>query len=173
MGLAATRARTPCTPSRRVREGVGCAHMACAASNASESCPPRVLLPGCDSPAPPPFPPSGHCDLVAFGRLFLSNPDFVRRMELDAPLNKYDRSTFYTQGAEGESLHEWSGGVGACDSWRSCGCLLRWRSRWLHSHTLCLLHSLLSPSACCVPSLAPSPGYTDYPLLEEAQKVKA
>ncbi|KAI3962432.1 hypothetical protein MKW98_010983 [Papaver atlanticum] len=33
-------------------------------------------------------------DLVAFGRLFLANPDLPRRLELDAPLNKYNRATF-------------------------------------------------------------------------------
>ncbi|WOL01592.1 12-oxophytodienoate reductase 11 isoform X1 [Canna indica] len=38
----------------------------------------------------------GYTDLVAYGRLFISNPDLPRRFELDAPLNKYDRSTFYT-----------------------------------------------------------------------------
>ncbi|KAL2254287.1 UNVERIFIED_CONTAM: putative 12-oxophytodienoate reductase 11 [Sesamum indicum] len=37
-----------------------------------------------------------YADLIAFGRLFLANPDLPRRYELDAPLNKYDRSTFYT-----------------------------------------------------------------------------
>ncbi|XP_022751840.1 12-oxophytodienoate reductase 2-like [Durio zibethinus] len=35
-------------------------------------------------------------DLVAFGRLFLANPDLPRRFELNAALNKYDRNTFYT-----------------------------------------------------------------------------
>ncbi|KAH6763834.1 12-oxophytodienoate reductase 2 [Perilla frutescens var. frutescens] len=34
-------------------------------------------------------------DLVAYGRLFLANPDLPRRFELNAPLNKYDRDTFY------------------------------------------------------------------------------
>ncbi|XP_021771310.1 12-oxophytodienoate reductase 3-like [Chenopodium quinoa] len=38
----------------------------------------------------------GDADLVAFGRLFISNPDLVHRLKIDAPLNKYDRSTFYT-----------------------------------------------------------------------------
>ncbi|XP_031479929.1 putative 12-oxophytodienoate reductase 11 [Nymphaea colorata] len=38
----------------------------------------------------------GYADLVAFGRLFLANPDLPRRFELDAPLTKYDRTTFYT-----------------------------------------------------------------------------
>ncbi|KAL2477589.1 12-oxophytodienoate reductase 1 [Forsythia ovata] len=36
-----------------------------------------------------------YADLIAFGRMFLANPDLPRRFELDAPLNKYDRSTFY------------------------------------------------------------------------------
>ncbi|KAB2096393.1 hypothetical protein ES319_A01G105300v1 [Gossypium barbadense] len=39
----------------------------------------------------------GGADLVAFGRLFLANPDFPRRFELNVVLNKYDRNTFYTQ----------------------------------------------------------------------------
>lgn len=38
----------------------------------------------------------GRTDLVAFGRWFLANPDLPKRFEADAPLNKYDRSTFYT-----------------------------------------------------------------------------
>ncbi|KAL6952868.1 12-oxophytodienoate reductase 1 [Sarracenia purpurea var. burkii] len=37
-----------------------------------------------------------HTDLVAYGRLFLANPDLPRRFELDAPLNEYNRETFYT-----------------------------------------------------------------------------
>ncbi|WVZ81985.1 hypothetical protein U9M48_029303 [Paspalum notatum var. saurae] len=41
----------------------------------------------------------GYTDLVAYGRFFLANPDLPRRFELGAPLNKYDRSTFYTQDA--------------------------------------------------------------------------
>ncbi|KAH6823679.1 12-oxophytodienoate reductase 1 [Perilla frutescens var. hirtella] len=35
-------------------------------------------------------------DLIAYGRLFLANPDLPTRYKLDAPLNKYDRNTFYT-----------------------------------------------------------------------------
>ncbi|KAM0940742.1 putative 12-oxophytodienoate reductase [Dioscorea sansibarensis] len=38
----------------------------------------------------------GNADLVAFGHLFLANPDLPKRFKLKAPLNKYDRSTFYT-----------------------------------------------------------------------------
>ncbi|KAK9095849.1 hypothetical protein Sjap_021346 [Stephania japonica] len=36
-----------------------------------------------------------YADLIAYGRLFLANPDLPKRFELDAPLNKYNRSTFY------------------------------------------------------------------------------
>ena len=39
----------------------------------------------------------GYADLVAYGRIFLANPDLPKRFELDSPLNKYDRKTFYTQ----------------------------------------------------------------------------
>ncbi|KAI7749088.1 hypothetical protein M8C21_015579 [Ambrosia artemisiifolia] len=35
-------------------------------------------------------------DLIGYGRLFLANPDLPKRFELDAPLNKYRRDTFYT-----------------------------------------------------------------------------
>ncbi|GAA0168674.1 hypothetical protein Leryth_019245 [Lithospermum erythrorhizon] len=35
-------------------------------------------------------------DLIVYGRPFLANPDLPKRFELDAPLNKYDRDTFYT-----------------------------------------------------------------------------
>lgn len=37
----------------------------------------------------------GRADAVAFGRLFISNPDLPRRLREDAPMNAYDRSTFY------------------------------------------------------------------------------
>jgi N-ethylmaleimide reductase len=40
-------------------------------------------------------------DAVAFGRLFISNPDLPHRFELNAPLNAYDRSTFYGGGVKG------------------------------------------------------------------------
>ncbi len=43
----------------------------------------------------------GIVDAVAFGRSFISNPDLPRRLELNAPLNPYDRTTFYSPGAEG------------------------------------------------------------------------
>ncbi|KAB1210906.1 12-oxophytodienoate reductase 1 [Morella rubra] len=35
-------------------------------------------------------------DLVVYGRLFLANPDLPKRFMLNAPLNRYNRDTFYT-----------------------------------------------------------------------------
>jgi N-ethylmaleimide reductase len=43
----------------------------------------------------------GHADAVAFGRFFVANPDLVERFRIGAPLNPYDRPTFYTPGAHG------------------------------------------------------------------------
>jgi 12-oxophytodienoic acid reductase len=37
----------------------------------------------------------GEADAVVFGRYFIANPDLVKRYAIDAPLNKYDRNTFY------------------------------------------------------------------------------
>jgi N-ethylmaleimide reductase len=37
----------------------------------------------------------GYADAVAFGRLFISNPDLPKRLEHNAELTKYDRGTFY------------------------------------------------------------------------------
>ncbi len=34
-------------------------------------------------------------DAVAFGRLFIANPDLPKRFKIQAELNRYDRSTFY------------------------------------------------------------------------------
>jgi N-ethylmaleimide reductase len=38
---------------------------------------------------------SGTADAIAFGRHYIANPDLVERLKADAPLNKYDRKTFY------------------------------------------------------------------------------
>ena len=38
---------------------------------------------------------SGSVDAVAFGRLFIANPDLPERLRTGAPLNRYDRATFY------------------------------------------------------------------------------
>ena len=40
-------------------------------------------------------------DLVAFGKPFISNPDLVRRLREGAPLNPWDKSTFYGGGEKG------------------------------------------------------------------------
>jgi N-ethylmaleimide reductase len=44
---------------------------------------------------------SNQADLVAYARRFLANPDLPRRFAEDAPLNDWDRSTFYGGGEEG------------------------------------------------------------------------
>ena len=40
-------------------------------------------------------------DAVAFGRLFIANPDLVERVRLGALLNAPERATFYGGGARG------------------------------------------------------------------------
>ncbi len=37
----------------------------------------------------------GHADAIAFGRIFISNPDLPLRLHLGYPLTPYDRKTFY------------------------------------------------------------------------------
>jgi N-ethylmaleimide reductase len=44
---------------------------------------------------------SGLADAVAFGRQFIANPDLPARLRIGAPLNRYDRATFYGGGAAG------------------------------------------------------------------------
>lgn len=43
----------------------------------------------------------GHADLVAFGALYIANPDLVERFAENAPLNAPDQSKFYGGGEEG------------------------------------------------------------------------
>jgi hypothetical protein len=40
-------------------------------------------------------------NLIAFGRIFIANPDLVERIRNDWPLNKYHRPTFYTHEVDG------------------------------------------------------------------------
>ncbi len=40
-------------------------------------------------------------DLVAFGKLFIANPDLVQRLRKDAPLNPPDKTTFFGGDAHG------------------------------------------------------------------------
>lgn len=43
----------------------------------------------------------GDADLVAFGRLFVSNPDLVGRFREGVEMARWEKDTFYTQGKEG------------------------------------------------------------------------
>ena len=44
---------------------------------------------------------AGLCDAVAYGQLWIANPDLVDRFRLGAPLNPPDRDTFYAGGEKG------------------------------------------------------------------------
>jgi N-ethylmaleimide reductase len=37
----------------------------------------------------------GLADAVAYGRIYISNPDLAERFQQNAPLNPYNRATFY------------------------------------------------------------------------------
>jgi N-ethylmaleimide reductase len=43
----------------------------------------------------------GRADAIAFGRLFIANPDLPLRLRSNAPLNAYNRGTFYGGHAAG------------------------------------------------------------------------
>ncbi len=44
---------------------------------------------------------AGDADLIAFGKLFISNPDLVQRLKTGVPLTAPDKATFYGGGARG------------------------------------------------------------------------
>ncbi len=44
---------------------------------------------------------AGEADAVAWGQLFIANPDLPRRFELNAPLNAPNPATYYAEGEEG------------------------------------------------------------------------
>jgi N-ethylmaleimide reductase len=44
---------------------------------------------------------SGEVDAIAYGSLYIANPDLVARFEANSSLNKPDPSTFYGSGPEG------------------------------------------------------------------------
>jgi 2,4-dienoyl-CoA reductase-like NADH-dependent reductase (Old Yellow Enzyme family) len=44
---------------------------------------------------------AGEADAIAWGRIFIANPDLPRRLQLGAPLNEPDESTFYSEGPRG------------------------------------------------------------------------
>jgi N-ethylmaleimide reductase len=43
----------------------------------------------------------GYADAIAFGRIFISNPDLPRRLQRGYPLTPYNRATFYGGDAAG------------------------------------------------------------------------
>ena len=43
----------------------------------------------------------GVADAIVYGKLFLANPDLPKRVKLDAELNDWDQSTFYSPGEKG------------------------------------------------------------------------
>ena len=43
----------------------------------------------------------GHADAIAFGRIFISNPDLPRRLQRGFPITPYNRATFYGGDAPG------------------------------------------------------------------------
>lgn len=51
---------------------------------------------------------NGEADAVAFGKLFIANPDLPRRLFEDLPLNEPDSSTFYAPGAKGYTDYPFS-----------------------------------------------------------------
>jgi N-ethylmaleimide reductase len=52
----------------------------------------------------------GAADLIAFGKPFISNPDLVERLKAGAPLNEWDKATFYGGGAKGYTDYPALGG---------------------------------------------------------------
>ena len=44
---------------------------------------------------------AGEADAIAFGKLFIANPDLPHRLALKAPLNRWNSATFYSEGPEG------------------------------------------------------------------------
>lgn len=52
---------------------------------------------------------SGYADVVAFGKAFISNPDLVRRLRNDLPLNAWDSKLFYGGGARGYTDYPMAG----------------------------------------------------------------
>lgn len=44
---------------------------------------------------------AGEADAIAWGKLFIANPDLPKRFEIDAPLNEPNPATFYAEGEVG------------------------------------------------------------------------
>lgn len=62
---------------------------------------PLILAGGFSGPSAEEAIRAGRADAIAFGRDFIANPDLPVRLKLGAPLNPYDRSTFYGGGTAG------------------------------------------------------------------------
>src|ERR1700742_1260434 len=58
---------------------------------------------------------AGAADLIAFGKPFISNPDLVERLKKGAPLNAWDKNTFYGGGAKGYTDYPAMGGAQAAE----------------------------------------------------------
>jgi 2,4-dienoyl-CoA reductase-like NADH-dependent reductase (Old Yellow Enzyme family) len=56
---------------------------------------------------------SGAADAVAYGKLFISNPDLVARFKKKTPLNEWNPMTFYGSGPEGYTDYPALESVGA------------------------------------------------------------
>lgn len=56
---------------------------------------------------------SGKVDLVAFGKLYISNPDLAERLAADAPLNPLPSAGLYGGGREGYTDYPTLAGVAA------------------------------------------------------------
>jgi len=57
------------------------------------------------------FVESGWCDAVAFGKLWISNPDLTERIARGGPYAPWDADTFYGGGAEGYTDYPSMGGL--------------------------------------------------------------
>ncbi len=58
---------------------------------------------------------AGEADAVAFGKLFIANPDLPRRFALGAALNRWNAETFYTDGPGGYTDYPASGEQAAAE----------------------------------------------------------
>ncbi|MGO7165645.1 hypothetical protein AB9F47_01115 [Rhizobium leguminosarum] len=56
---------------------------------------PIISAGGYDVPKAEAVIAAGDAELVAFGRSFIANPNLPERLRAGAPLNRYDRDTFY------------------------------------------------------------------------------
>jgi N-ethylmaleimide reductase len=55
----------------------------------------------------------GNADLVAYAKLYISNPDLVERFRANTELAEWDKDTFYTPGKEGYTDYPKLEAVGA------------------------------------------------------------